>query len=287
MATESDIDLASDWALVKQARTTRTSESNGDSEELESSWRTLKNLPDVLYVAREGYGIETMTLFVYRCHGQIQSSKGQRAGTDNWRGSFDRVIWMGSGAEVHPSDGKGTIFTMPKDQVDLTLEEAIARLDKFREKHIATFRESRANIESKIADLYADLARCIKRTTAAETTTMSDVILASLRAELLATLHLRSGSAPSRETTAKWLVIDDKGRVVDDKGRVLDEPTLTPIQKITHCLIAAGWECKPSDTSVKHVFDNGPEIPDFSRGGDGPSAPPCRGCGQNHWNTCR
>jgi hypothetical protein len=34
------------------------------------------------------------------------------------------------------------------------------------------------------------------------------------------------------------------------------------------------------------IQDNGPEQPDYGRGGDGPPAPYCRRCETYHWNRC-
>lgn len=314
--SESDLDLASDWALVKQARTTAPAEPKGDVEELESSWRALKNLPDLLYVAREGFGLETMTLFAYRCHGQIKTSKpGQVPDADNWRASFDHVVWMGGAASVHETQTKGQTFTMPKSQVDLTLEAAIERLDKFRLKHIANLRESRTNIEKHIADRQAELARNIERTETAEATTMDALILASIRQKFLwflqgkidGTDHLRPRLLAALGTFENVGQVDQErllGIMMDAVTKAVGNTTVSVVVAENVSDHESTWdrdrriERPAPQTAVelavsmgignppRPIYDNGPEIPDYSRGGDGPSAPTCRGCGQMHWNTC-
>lgn len=51
-------------------------------------------------------------------------------------------------------------------------------------------------------------------------------------------------------------------------------------------LDTAGVAAVPVTAHMMHG-DNGPEIPDASRGGDGPSGPPgCYVCRHNHWGKC-
>lgn len=40
------------------------------------------------------------------------------------------------------------------------------------------------------------------------------------------------------------------------------------------------------DEPIFPTQDNGPEIPDYSRGGDGPPSPWCKRCQTHHWNKC-
>lgn len=65
-------------------------------------------------------------------------------------------------------------------------------------------------------------------------------------------------------------------------SKVKQEPEPYCVMRTTVPVFGAGEFGEP----MFPIQDNGEEIPDYSRGGDGPPSPWCKRCKAHHWNRC-
>ncbi len=185
-----EFDLEDDWAELRgngKAVPVAVVDTKNE-EELESSWRALKNIPDFVYQAHKGYGIDSMAIYEYHCLGQQELTRMGKV-VDCWKVKFSRVIWSGPEAKVPHSYISGGIYATSKTQLDVLLDDAILRLETYREEHLKMLLSDRVLIEKRINEQLTHLTRCVRQIEAAENADMITVVLDGLRSALLGVIQ--------------------------------------------------------------------------------------------------
>lgn len=185
-----DIDLESDWSLFRakvQRRVISAPVSLDD--DLEASWRALRNLPDSLYRVLPSYHLHGMSLHVMNCHGE--TSRPSVSGDDFWIVSFRQVLWQGKYATLPARSRNGSQERVPKSQIDTTLEAALERLKVQRDRHVDTLRARRTSMFMDIEALYREIDTLDEQIAYGYETDHVQEVTQAVRSQLLGVLQGR------------------------------------------------------------------------------------------------
>lgn len=144
------VDIEEDWALLRG----RSNEIVTAPAEVEGEWNTIRGLPEWIYTVHEGYGVNSMALWRLKPKGHrkgVMPGNGSRV-EEFWTYWHDTLLWSGSLYKVHESCTSGRSFRTSTKQVCLTLDEAFARLEAFKQKHMNALRESVLRHEAEIRE---------------------------------------------------------------------------------------------------------------------------------------
>lgn len=161
-------EIDADWGEIRSIpRTTSLGEDAG----LLDAWRDVRNLPEFFYHVVQGVGLDYMAILKVRCMGAFR--RENRKGGPAYRGVVEEVLWGGPRYQVRQEE-QGKQYAYSKKNCDLTLEEAVARFDGYRQEYLRASRDRICRWEESIAELQKSIITEKNRNAKAE---VLDVLL--------------------------------------------------------------------------------------------------------------
>ena len=132
--------------------------------ELEEDWKAVRvPLPEWLYMAVEGYSLETMALYRLKPHRHRKVIERTGRLAEYWFCTHDSLVWTGLEYKPHVSQTSGKRFRFQAKSVTPSLDEAYSRLEAHRQKHLVTLHNDMQRTEREIAERQAYLERTAQK----------------------------------------------------------------------------------------------------------------------------
>jgi len=154
---DTELDLEADWALVRRKAEAPvpapTPSTTKVADDLEASWRALKNLPDRFYHVIQGQvtdGFVGIQLWEMSCHGQRKVKRNGRH-IDCWIVRYERCLWRGPEAR-QPDITKDPTKTwrVPKKELFEDIGGAIAKIEGLRDQFIRRMDHETRRLEEEV-----------------------------------------------------------------------------------------------------------------------------------------
>ena len=179
-----ELDFEKDWQLLRPQVKPEKVSHNKELEELESAWRTLRNVPDFVYRPYAGFSIQSMALHMLAIHGEMRSARHG----DCWEVSFYQALWLAPRATLHEQHLKRQRFRLPKREAEPVLEDAITRLRAFRDEHLRSIERQKEMLEHNISTLREEIGRLDANTEFGANLEPDKATLGYVRSQLLGLL---------------------------------------------------------------------------------------------------
>lgn len=150
-------DLDTDWQSIKSISSGIVSwrRKAVPAEDLADDWSDVCDIPKVFYFVIKGFNLKSMAIKQLRYKGQIKKHVTARRIDNVYIGITEKVLW-GPDHKVKQEEGRRRYS---KENCDLTLEQALCRLNQYREDHLKRHEDDIRHWEESIAKFQAEIDR--------------------------------------------------------------------------------------------------------------------------------